>query len=152
MNNPRITPREIGLLKGAVNRVFSRSELRRQVLDASAIEHNDPNRKRVTKWCRCNDCKQPVAQYQAVVDHIQPRVPLDSAFDLMSLDEYRDRTWCTIETLQTLCIECHKRKSKIEAGIRKEHRNKRLGITPKVKKPKKSIDKVHKNVKDRSSK
>jgi hypothetical protein len=47
MNNPRVTSKERGLLKGAIRRVFSRSDLRRKVIELSRIDHTDSTRPRV---------------------------------------------------------------------------------------------------------
>lgn len=120
MKNPRITKKEQGLLKGAINRVFSRSELRKQALERAAMPgHIDPNRPRVTKWSKCAECQKPEPQYLCQVDHIFPRVPIDSSFEDMTKDEFVDRTWCEVEQLQTLCKPCHKIKTKIEAKERR---------------------------------
>ena len=124
-DNPRLVARERGLLKGAIRRVFSRSELRRAVIAKSVIEHKDPSRSRVTKWSRCALCGNPVASYQAEVDHISPLIPLDSSFEAMSLDEVVDRTWCPEYNLNVVCRPCHRAKSKQEMKERRRLKNER---------------------------
>jgi 5-methylcytosine-specific restriction endonuclease McrA len=123
--NLRITAKERNLLKGAVRRVFSRSELRLRVLERGRIEHIDPKRPRVTKWNRCESCQQPVASYQVQVDHIIPIVPVDSSLEAMTWDELVDRCWCDEKMLQGLCAECHTNKTKAENAARKAYRNER---------------------------
>lgn len=122
MKNPRITHKERGLLKGAVRRVFSRSELRAQVVAASRIDHQDPERPRVKKWSRCASCKLPTATYQMQVDHIEPLQPIGVALDEMSMDDLVNRAWCDVKNLQALCLQCHKAKSKLENAERRKLR------------------------------
>ena len=115
MNNPRITAREWGLLKGAIRRVFSRSELRRSVIDAAIIPgHIDETRPKVKTWCRCAECGKPEAKSYLQVDHKIPIVPLDKAFADMSLDELVDRVWCDKKNLTALDKLCHSKKTKSE--------------------------------------
>ncbi len=114
MKNPRITPQERGLLKNAIRRVFSRSDLRSKAVDKQTIDYSDPQRPRVKKWSICPICQKPTARYQLEVDHIEPVVPLDSSFDEMSWDTLVDRIWCQIENLQAVCIPCHTEKSSQE--------------------------------------
>lgn len=112
------TKKERGLIKGALRRVFSRSDLRRSALDASIITHSDPERPRVKKWCKCHNCKNPLAAYQADVDHVYPVVPLDKTLDDMTWDEVVNRLWCDRMHLQILCKTCHDSKSKDERKSR----------------------------------
>lgn len=125
MSNTRITKKERGLLKGAFRRVFSRSELRLKVLNTARIEHKDSKRPRVTKWIRCALCKLPTAAYTAAVDHILPLVPVDTAFEDMSMDTVIDRLWCEENNLQVLCETCHDIKTKQESQQRKAARKAR---------------------------
>ena len=74
--NSRITKKERGLIKGALRRVFSRSELRQKIVSASLIDHSDPKRTRVKNWCVCNLCKQPTPKSYVAVDHIVPIISL----------------------------------------------------------------------------
>ena len=122
MKNPRITKKEHALLKGAMRRVFSRSELRRRVLDAAEIKHSDPKRPRVTRWVRCAECKLPTPRYLGVVDHIDPVVPVDVAFEDMLLHTVRDRLWCEEHNLQVLDKQCHEVKTKAERKERTAHK------------------------------
>lgn len=120
MNNPRITAKERGLLKGAIRRVFARSELRRKILDKSVVVgYTDPTRPRVTKWCECNLCYKMEPKYLMQVDHVSPLVPLNSSLEDMSWDEVVDSTWCIDDNLMPICKPCHKIKTKQEAKMRR---------------------------------
>lgn len=128
MNNPRITNKERGLIKGAIRRVFSRSDIRKKVLDAATVEYSDANRPRVKKWCRCARCKKIVPKYTCEVDHIDPVVPIGTPLTEMSWDAVVNNCWCEESNLQVLCGPDHDAKSKIE-------RKQRAALRPK--KPKK---------------
>lgn len=120
MKNPRVTAKERGLLKGAIRRVFSRSELRRRVIDAARVLHTDPLRPRVTKWVKCAECGLPTAAYQAQVDHMDPLVPIETTLEDMDWNTIIDRTWCEENRLQVLDKSCHNVKSKQENKLRRE--------------------------------
>lgn len=113
--NPRMTKKERALLRGAVRRVFSRSELRARALAKALVaDYHDPSRKRVTRWFRCTECKKLEPAYLAQIDHIEPVIPLDREADSMELEEVVDRSWCDEKNLQPLCKPCHLVKSKAE--------------------------------------
>ena len=124
MSNPRLSKKDRNLIKGAIRRVFSRSALRLAAVDAAIVEHSDPSRPRVKKWCRCALCKQPEAKSYVEVDHIVPCVPLDRSFEEMSIDEFVDRLWCDAINLQILCGSCHNKKTAAERKDRKLNRMK----------------------------
>lgn len=112
----------MALIKGALRRVFSRSNLRNQVLINSYITHSDLGRPRVKRWSRCNSCRLPVPSYEVEVDHISPVVPLDSSLEDMTPNDLVARTWCELSNLQALDPSCHKLKSKVEAAERAKFR------------------------------
>ena len=122
MNNPRITAKERGLLKGAIRRVYSRSDIRRAVINASKVTHSDPTRKRVKTWCRCAICQQPEAISLMVVDHRDPIIPVNSSLEAMSWDTVIDRTWCEENNLDAVCKTCHDVKTKAENKLRREYK------------------------------
>lgn len=121
----RITVKEWNLIKGALRRVFSRSDLRREVLKDSHIQHTDPWRPRVTKWSRCAVCDLPTPSYKAQVDHVAPIVPVEWSFEEMSLDDAVNRIWCVKNMLQVLCKPCHSIKTKQENAERRKYRKER---------------------------
>lgn len=113
MKNPP-NAKERGLLKGAIRRVFSRSELRRQALELNSINHSDTTRPRVKKWVFCSYCGEIFPKYLAQVDHYEPLVPVDKALEDMSWDDVINRQWCDIMNLKPSCKDCHKEKTKEE--------------------------------------
>lgn len=119
MRNPK-TPKERNLIKGAIRRVFSRSELRRRALDASVVkDYSDPSRKRVTRWSRCAQCKTMVPTYKLEVDHIDPVIPIGETLEDQSWDQVVDRVWCDERLLQALCEDCHSTKTSAENAERR---------------------------------
>jgi len=102
----------MGLIKGALRRVFGRSELRRKVIDSHILTgYHDPKRKRVKYWVKCELCGCWEAKSNIQLDHFHPVVPIDSSFEQMSVDEVIDRMWCEENYLQPLCKTCHKQKT-----------------------------------------
>ncbi len=118
MGNSRITAKERGLLKGAIRRVFSRSDLRKAAIDATRVEHYDPKRPRVTKWSECTSCRERVATYQMDIDHVVPIIPTHTTLEQMSWDEVIDRVWSDLANLKGVCKPCHKAKTKAENKLR----------------------------------
>lgn len=120
--------KERGLIKGALRRVFSRSELRREVVKDSLIQHTDLDRPRVTKWSRCSECKKPTPAYLIQIDHIIPLIPIDKSLEEMTWDELIDRLWCDKSNLTPMCQPCHSSKSKAENKLRRKYKNERRKI------------------------
>lgn len=102
--------------------MFSRSELRRSIIDAALVNYADLNRPRVKKWVRCAVCHVPEAKSYCVVDHKDPIIPVDRSFEQMSLDEVVDRMWCDPINLQAICPSCHDEKSKQERKQRTKNK------------------------------
>jgi hypothetical protein len=123
LNNPRITAKERGLLIGAFRRVFSRSDLRREVLESvKVVMHYDVAHPRVKHWSRCPLCKKISPRYLFVVDHIEPVVPVYRTQADMTWDEIIDAIWCVKSNLQPICKTCHKDKTAHERKLRKCHK------------------------------
>lgn len=107
--------REKGLLKGAMRRLFGRSDLRRSVIENAIIKgHKDPARKAVKFWVKCESCGQMEAKSNVQVDHRKPLVPVGRTLEDMTWDGVVDRLWCDASNLQILCKPCHKEKTKAE--------------------------------------
>ena len=120
--NPRITKKDINLIKAALRRAFTRSELRNQVIKEAIVIHSDPNRPKVKTWCLCSICWKPEAKSYCIVDHVIPLVPIGVSFEDMSLKDAVDRLWCEKSNLQVLDKVCHNIKSKQEAKLRREYK------------------------------
>lgn len=125
--NSRIPKHEWALIKGALRRVFSRSELRRQALSLARVNHSDPKRPRVKTWYRCPLCHGYFAQAEMNVDHVIPVVPLDKSLEEMSADDIVNRIWCDKENLMAICKPCHTRKSSVETKERRLRKKKKNG-------------------------
>ncbi len=115
MKNPRISKREQSLIKGALRRVFGRSDLRQSIIKKNILTgYHDPKRKRVKFWVKCEECGGWEAKSNVQVDHIEPIIPIDKSFEEMTLDDVVNRLWCEESMLQLLCKPCHKMKTKAE--------------------------------------
>jgi 5-methylcytosine-specific restriction endonuclease McrA len=117
-----MSKKERNLVKGAIRRVFSRSDLRRAVIEASIVKYQDHNRPRVKTWCLCGICEKPTPKSYMEVDHIDPIIPIDSALEHMSWDTVIDRIWCEENNLQAICEECHDKKTSEERKQRAKAR------------------------------
>lgn len=107
--------KERNLLKGAMRRLFGRSEVRQKVIAKAVVPgHHDPKRKAVKFWVKCEECGTMEAKSNVQVDHRLPLVPVDSSLEQMSWDEVVERLWCDEGNLQILCKPCHQLKSKAE--------------------------------------
>jgi 5-methylcytosine-specific restriction endonuclease McrA len=122
MKNSKVSAKERNLIKGAIRRVFSRSDLRKLVVERSRIAHTDNSRPRVKKWSICEACRSVVPTYLIQVDHMTPIVPIDTTLEQMSWDDLVDRIWCDISNLQPICTDCHKEKTKLEQKARRAHK------------------------------
>lgn len=124
MGRPKLkkpdNPKERNLIKGAIRRVFSRSELRRKALDASIVkDYQDPNRKRVTRWGRCAECGKLEPAYLLEIDHKDPIIPVGETLEEQSWDKVIDSIWCDERKLQALCGTCHDTKTQAENAERR---------------------------------
>lgn len=126
MNNPRLTKKDMQLLKGAVRRAFARSELRKTVLEKNSVDHFSEDRPRVTRWGFCSCCGLVVPKYTLQVDHIEPLQPIGTELTDMSMDELVNRAWCDETNLQAICKICHKAKSKAENAERRRIKKEKL--------------------------
>lgn len=116
-----VNPKERNLLKGAIRRVFSRSDLRNQALSKHDIVHVDPLRPRVTKWSFCGECGVITPKYVMQVDHTIPVIATTETLNDLTWDQLiEERVWCDLDNLMPLCPDCHKAKSKIENKERRE--------------------------------
>ncbi len=119
-----LTKKEKALLKGALRRIFARSDLHKQIKTRAIIKHSDPKRKKVKTWVRCESCLKPEAISNTTVDHVIPLIPPDSSWEEMTLqfswEELISKIWCNIENLQLLCSTCHDLKTSLEREQKKQ--------------------------------
>ena len=129
ISNNRISNKEANLIKGAIRRVFSRSELRREVVTRCIDkDHVDSSRPRVKTWCKCDSCGTHIAKSDVEVDHIIPVIPLDKSLLEITWDELVNRIWCDSSNLQGICENCHKCKTKEESLLRRNFKRAKINI------------------------
>lgn len=118
------------LIKGALRRVFSRSEIRRAVLENSNITWLDKDRPRVKKWSICPTCLNKTPTYLMQVDHIKPIIDVKESLDDLTWDELIDRIWSenNLDNLIAICKDCHKMKTKEENKQRRLNKKKHVPI------------------------
>lgn len=120
--NPRLTKKDLALIKGALRRAFTRSELHKEVLTASIVQHEDPKRPKVKTWCKCEGCGRPEAKSYMQVDHIVPVVKIEEVGCNIPIDVLVNRIWCEKELLQILCKTCHTIKTQGENKSRRAYK------------------------------
>lgn len=125
MINCRMTTKERNLVKGAIRRVFSRSDLRKSALDRAKVIIRSLQRPRVKTWYQCRSCDSYCAGYEMQVDHIDPIIPTYTSLERMTWDQVVDRIWCEESNLRAICLTCHKAKSKIENDERRKYKKER---------------------------
>lgn len=128
----RLTAKERNLIKGALRRVFARSELHQVAIkntvvpfDSVPIEIRN-KRKRVKTWCKCPLCGKYEAKSKMPVDHKEPLIAIGKTLTNYTWDAIiEERLWCEPSNLQAICIDCHKLKSKTEAKERRTYGKRR---------------------------
>lgn len=119
--NPRLTKKDLALIKGALRRAFARSELHHKVLNKANVAHSDPSRPKVKGWRQCPVCKKIDAKSNFVVDHIQPVLKIGTSYYDYSVQELCDMIWSEESNLQAICKEpCHSSKTKTENAERRK--------------------------------
>lgn len=127
MKESRLTSKDRNLLKGAIRRVFSRSDMRREVLERSKlIGFTDDRYPRVKNWSKCPQCGRQTPTYKMQVDHIKPVIPLDSSLEQITWDTFiEENLWCGKENLLAICEICHADKTASENKKRREFKKNR---------------------------
>ena len=120
--NDRMTKKDTNLIKGALRRVFARSELHGRIIDRCKVKHHDPKRPKVQTWCRCEKCGKFEAKSYMDVDHIKPLVAIYEVASDLSIEQLIARLWCEESNLQLLCPDCHDEKTQTENKARREHK------------------------------
>lgn len=113
----RMTPKERGMILGAIRKAFSRSETARKVREAARAKSKGP---RGGAQYTCASCKAISSISGINVDHISPVVPVGKSYTDFTWDQLIARLWCCEDNLQVLCKKCHNLKTKEEKRARKE--------------------------------
>ncbi len=103
------------MLQNAWRKEFCKSATYGAVKRAAKKPYVGENKRRKVSY-ECNHCKQLFAEKEVQIDHIEPI----STFT--TWEEFERKLFCDITNLQVLCKVCHKKKSAVEAGERKENR------------------------------
>ena len=128
-----LTAQERSLIKGALRRVFARSDLRRQAIAKSVLpKHVDASRPRVKTWCYCPECKQPTPKSYKEVDHLKPVIGIKETLEGLSWDLIISRIWCDASNLKAICKVCHKVKTLAENKARRAWKKKHGNSSKKV--------------------
>lgn len=121
MKNPRVTKKEQGLIKGALRRVFSRSDLRKAALAKNAVPYFFyPRRPLVKNWTFCGECGCIEPKSTLEVDHLDPVIKIQETLDMLTPTELVNRLWCELELLDPKCSDCHLKKTQEENKARRE--------------------------------
>jgi len=115
----RISPKDLGVIYGAIRRAYSQSAHARKIRSEARVKATGP---RGGKRFKCAACGAVKGAGSINVDHINPVVPIVKHYSTLSWDQRIARLWCKEENLQVLCTDCHKKKSKEEAALRKKAR------------------------------
>lgn len=115
----RITPKERGMILGAIRKAFSRSAWAAKARSKAQAETKGP---RGGKLYECAACGSLNNASGINVDHVRPVVPVGTAYTDYTWDVLAAKLWCEASNLQVLCKECHKKKSKEEASARRKAR------------------------------
>lgn len=120
MNNPA-SKKEQGLIKGALRRIFSRSDLRRSIIEKAIIKgYKNSKRKAVKFWVKCSECGKMEAKSNVQVDHDQPVIGITETLEDLSWDDLVNRIWCPESNLNVMCKPCHQLKTKKENKARRD--------------------------------
>lgn len=127
--NKYLTDQDLNRIKGALRRVFARSEHANAVSREYAVKHMDDTRPRCKKWSWCASCGQVIPTWTTELDHKEPVVPIQVSYiqfvKLHGIDGLIDQLWCHPSNLQRLCEPCHKAKSKAENTQRPKKKGKK---------------------------
>lgn len=127
-----LSKKDKNLIRGAIRRAFVYSELRKGVLKKTRVyDYSNPDRPRVKNWHRCPICLGYKAEYQMVVDHIQPVIKVNETLEDLSWDVFiEERIYANgnEENLQSICETCHDKKTEVEDAQRKANKSKKKAI------------------------
>ncbi len=118
------------LIKGALRRVFARSEMHEPILEACRVPVSEvPVEVRAARpkvkdenWVRCPLCKEYTNMSSMQVDHVDPVIPVTSSLVEMDLLDVINRIWCDPSNLQATCKKCHAPKTKLENDTRRANK------------------------------
>lgn len=108
------------LIKSALRRAFTRSDLHKSIIDSTrTTNYFDNNRPRVKKWSICPFCEHFTPTYKVEIDHINPVIPYNETIDDVSALQLLLRIFTHKSNLQALCEDCHLGKTAAERDFRR---------------------------------
>lgn len=108
------------LIKSALRRAFSRSDLRKRLVESTQVtNYTDGTRPRVKKWSICPFCNKYTPTYLIEVDHIDPVIPYGLSIEDVAVYGLIYGIFCEQENLQALCVDCHEGKTAAERDYRR---------------------------------
>ncbi|MGH7974921.1 MAG: HNH endonuclease signature motif containing protein [bacterium] len=115
-------------IKGAIRRVFSRSDVKKEILykirrEVPRFNKDGSRGKKDAVQYQCKACKLWVGSTHVEVDHIIPVIEVnDQGF--VDWNTYVERLFCGPENLQVLCDPCHDKKTHEEQQTRQAMKDK----------------------------
>lgn len=114
-----LTPQVISAIKQS----FSRSKFRKDIMSKSIVKGK--RGKKGGPIVECSLCKAHMPRYKAVLDHIEPCIPIIVPAKRMAFSWLYNRTFCDASNLQVLDKACHSVKTKVETGERVKWRKRK---------------------------
>lgn len=106
------------LIKSALRRAFTRSDIYRGVAAAARVPHYDPDSPRCLKYSKCAVCLKIEKTWKTEVDHLDPVVPVTKTLEQMDMDELVARVFCAKDRLRVLCHFCHDSATAAQKALR----------------------------------
>lgn len=88
--------------------------------EAKTVKKVNPKTRRQAQHFLCAKCKKDFPQKEIQVDHKKPVV--DPKVGFIDWDTYIARLFCEKKNFSTLCVTCHKEKTKKERELAKLHK------------------------------
>ena len=73
---PKLSKYDLGLIKAALRRALSRSDLAKVVENRFKVEYTSDKNPRCKKWSRCASCHEITPTWKTQKDHLDPVVPI----------------------------------------------------------------------------
>lgn len=122
------TYNELGAIRGALRRSFSRSPVVREVLrkvrrEVPKFNKDGSRAKKDAVQYLCGVCKEYTGSTKVTVDHITPVIP-ESGFT--DWNTFISRLFCEAKNLQVICDPCHNEKTNKERTARQKIKDEQM--------------------------
>jgi len=114
-----VDPKDLTAIRTGLRQAFIRSKYRAEFLKLNRVETIQYKKcggemKRPTVRYRCVDCSGLFKQDEINVDHINK---VGSFIDIMDIEKFFFRIFCSFSNLQILCKRCHTLKTRRERKL-----------------------------------